>query len=208
MISAKLARMSARERGGLLLAACVVGLLLLDWVVVRPVVRTSGRLAEQIRGVEREIAGYRAVAAERPQREPEFNQASGVLRTAASRSEEIAAIKGQVDELARNAGLTVSSMEHEEPRARPHYDEYIVRIGKFESSGQALLEFLDQVQRTEDMLRVARLSLAPGSAADGGSASGRVKGSMLITKVMLSGGGASNAVAAAAPPSVERAAAP
>lgn len=182
MIAGKLAKLSSRERSVLVLGVIVLALLALDFMVVRPVMRESARLGAEIEKEQSTLRSKLSVGQWKPSVEKDFESVKGLIRKAASQSEEIANMKGEVDDLARKTSLTVASMEHREPRTTEFYDEYIVDIGKFESDRRSFLEFLEELQSSPGMLRVSRMSITPGSAPD------QIRGAVTVTKVMLSDG--------------------
>jgi type II secretory pathway component PulM len=179
MISGRLARLSTRERSWMLIAGVFVVLLCVVLLVVNPVLQELHRLEEEIGRKRVQKAYARSVESWHAGVAQQFSAAAGRLSKAVSPSEDIAEFKGEIDELARKHSLVVSTMEHREPRPFKAYDEYTVAIGKFESSRQALLEFLDDLQKSPGLLRVSNMSLTPGLTGD------QIKGSLLITKVKL-----------------------
>jgi hypothetical protein len=194
MIGARIAKMTGRERGGVLLAIACAAAFVLDLLVVHPILRESKQLGEQISSLEKQLLNCRSVVLTRPHWEKEYAAVGGVLKSAHSQLEEIANMKGEVDELARKTGILVSSMEHKEPRSnKEYYDEYFVELGKFDADRGAFLAFLDELQKSPSLLRVSRLSITPATTAD------RIKGSITISKVMLAvGRTGTNAPSAAA----------
>lgn len=179
MISGRLARLSPRERSGILIAAVVVTLVVVDLLIVNPVLRELDRLSTEIQKEQRALSYARSVQSWHGGVEQQFLSAASKLSKAISASEDIAEFKGEIDELARKHGLLISSMEHREPRSFAAHDEYLVAIGKFESSRRALLDFLVDLQKSPGLLRVSNMSLTPGASED------QVKGSLLVTKLKL-----------------------
>ena len=185
MMGGRLSRMSSREQVGLVLSVAGVILVSVDWLVVRPVLRESRRLAMEIASAETNLRQCRDVQSVKAGVEKEYRTVSRFMRPSTSRAEEIANMKGEIDEMTRRSGVVVAAMEHEEPRLSPVVEEYFVRIGKFDADRRSLLAFLNELQNSASMLRVAQMSLSPGTVPD------QVKGSMLVTKVMLPGGDSS-----------------
>jgi type II secretory pathway component PulM len=182
MIAGKLAKLSSRERNGLVIGVVFLALLGLDWMIVEPVVRQSSRLGEGVAQARKDLRDKLAVRQWKPSVAKDFKDVEGLLRKATSQSEEIANMKGEIDDLAHKTSLTVSSMEHRAPKPTEYYDEYIVDIAKFESDRRGFLDFLDELQNSPSMLRVSTMSITPGTNPD------QIRGSMTITKVMLSDG--------------------
>ena len=108
----------------------------------------------------------------------EYKNIKDFLEKAPSSDEAINDMKGEIDELARRAGVMIDSMKHREPQKLDFYEQYFLEIGKFRSDMKSLLKFLHELQISSGMLRVLKLNLTP----DKGNA---IKGSILITKAML-----------------------
>jgi hypothetical protein len=179
MIGARLAKLSYREKAGIALATLAFFIVLLDHFVVGAVVEASRRFDQDAASELKRLAYSRAVLATEADVRSEYDGISGLLSRSSSPAEAVADLKGEIDEMARRTGLVLAAMEHREPKHAGAYDVYTVEIGKFESDMKSLIRFLYEVQNSAGLLRVSKLSLTPGTAAD------QVKGSVLITKVML-----------------------
>ncbi|MBN2302486.1 MAG: hypothetical protein JXN60_08225, partial [Lentisphaerae bacterium] len=116
--------------------------------------------------------------------EADYRTASGRIGVATRKSEEIDKMKGQIDELAERAGISLDAIDHRPPNEALFYDEYFVEIGKFETDMQNLLKFFESIENlaAPGMMRVSKLNITPSKTK------GAVRGSMVISKLMTSSG--------------------
>lgn len=179
MIFDNLNKLAPREKAGLVVALlCILGVLL-DYLVVSRVVRAIDDVKAEIERESMELEYNVAVLSRKQSVERQYEGVSGILHEAAVAAEAIDRMKGEIDEIARNAGIAIISMEHREPKSSPNYDEYIVEVGKFESTMEQLVRFLHDLHVADGMLRVSQIKV---SADEQG---GPLTGSVLITKVMM-----------------------
>jgi len=95
----------------------------------------------------------------------------------------VLAMKGQIDELSRQSGVNLASWEEGAPGKALSCDEYSVAVREFEARESDLLDFLHELRVSPGLLRVDDLKFSPDKEK------GVIKGSMLITKVMISSPG-------------------
>jgi hypothetical protein len=177
----RLAKLGAREKAGLVLAVFMVLGLLCDRLVVRSVVGRVGELARQI-GISRGEAEYnRRVLERREAVTREYEAALSLVERVDSPAEAIDRMKDQIDKLAEAAGVKLSSWEERAPRAREAggWAEHSVAVRQFDAPMDNLLVFLHRLHSGPGLLRVDELKLAPDKAG------GRMTGSMVITKVVM-----------------------
>ena len=175
----KLDRLGVRERVGLAVAGLCAFVWLLDQFVIH---RIAARFREVDAAIEQEkrdlLYSQRVVDAE-PAVVRQFALLGGAFRTASSPSEAVDAMKSAIDDLARANGLSLVSVEQRKPETGPWYDEYWMDVKKFEAGTENLVKFLHAIWTAPGMLRVTKLSLAPGKEQ------GKIEGSMLITQVFV-----------------------
>jgi len=179
MILGKLQKLRPREKTGLSIAMlCVLGLLA-DRLVIRSVVNRFKLLDDEIEHAEDSLAFNMRVLDREDRISEKYENIRSLLGKTSSPAAAIDNIKGKIDELARQTGVVLVSMEHREPRKSEFYAEYLVEIGKFETEMKGLLRFLHELRKSSGMLTVARLNLSPVKGKN------LVEGSILMTKVML-----------------------
>lgn len=176
----KLEKLAPREKWGLGLAALFLLVLITDRLVVQTVANRFQDLRIEEQNLTDQLAFASQVAAQKPAVQKAYEDVSGVLATARSDAETIDEMKGMLDLLAGESGLLLVSMKHLEPRPAGTLREFIVDIGEFEGSMQAVMTFLHRVSQAPGLLRIARLTVSPAPRSDQ-----PLKGSVLISKVMV-----------------------
>lgn len=184
MISLKFDRLSTREKFGLTLAAVFVFVALMRWVVAAPVLGVIQGMDDKIVELRSKLSVDASYVQQEPTIRAEYQKVKDLLGQTSSDAKAIDEMKGEIDDLARKHKVDVPSMEGREPRKKSYYyTEYFVEISSFESDTKDLLEFLKSVQDAPGMMRVVRLSVGPTRSAT------RVKGMMLLAKIMLHSSG-------------------
>ncbi len=181
----KLDKLGARERWGLGLALVFVLVLMVDRLVV-------GMVAERVSAVEAQTAIdskkldlHHGVLRSKGPIEAVYTRIEGVLTSEMSDSEAIDVIKGEIDDLARETGVDLISMEHRSPEPSPGFTEYVIDIRKLEGSMEGLLSFLHRIWETPGMMRVRKVMIGPGAE------DGRVEGTVVVSKILIPTGAAS-----------------
>lgn len=182
MILERLKKLGTREKLGLLLAAAVMLLLVLDRLLISTVVRQYRELDHQIvvetrnARLNQEAINMEADVYRR------YRQVADLVQRVESPAVGIDAMKGQIDDLAARTGVILISREHRKPEEVPHapnYQHFHVDIREFEATETNLVAFLRMVLEAPGLLRVERMNLLPDRNR------GLVKGSMLVSKVMM-----------------------
>ncbi len=176
MIGAKFDALKPREKVGLLIALCVLFVVIVDRVIVSPLLRHCDDMQASITLAEMELAHQRLVLASGPEIEQSYRAVEDLIGPAGSDTETVDAMKGELDNLARAAGLEIVSMQHRDPEKRVYVQEFIVDIGKFEGSMPALLQFLHDLWNAPGLLRVR--SINAGLSRDGS----KIEGAVRVTK--------------------------
>ena len=179
MISLKLDQLGPRERIGLGIAVFCILALLIDRLVVASLLTRFRELDVQIVEAAGNVAYNRRVMKQRDEVAREYETVKGMLGETSSPAATIDAMKGEIDDLARKAGVVLFSMEHRDPEKEEFYQTFLVEVGNFEADMQSLLGFLHELRNRQGMLRVSRLSVGPKKGTE------LVRGSILITKVMM-----------------------
>jgi len=172
-------KLGVRERMALFVATLCVMALLLDYLVVRPVIGKLDGLNLEIESETAQLAYNMRVLQWRDTILKQYEEVSGLVGTATSSAEEADALAAEVDAMARQTRVELPSMGSLTPRKTDVYEEYLVEVRDFEAGMAALLAFLYESVQRPGLLRVSKLTVTPDRAGD------RLRGSMLITKVML-----------------------
>lgn len=175
----KLDKLGARERVGLALALVCMLVLLVDRLVVGMVAGRVKAVTAQAAAESKELDYNRGVLKTQGPIAAEYARIEARLANALSDAEAIDQIKGRVDDLARAAGVELISMEHRSPLPAEGYTEYVIEIRKFEAPMDRLLDFLHDVWQTPGMMRVRKLTIAPGTD------DATVEGSAIISTILI-----------------------
>jgi len=183
MILDKLEKLRARERVGLAVAALCILALLTDYLVVRPTVRGLKALDMEIEREDQELAYNLRVLRWQDRIRADFERVEGLIGTSAPSAEELDRMTGDIDDLARETGVDLPSLGTLAPKSHEGiYEEYAVEVKTFDADTKGLLGFLHECVLRPGLMRVSKLALEPDATGT------RFKGSMLITKVMLTAG--------------------
>ncbi|MBL7075917.1 MAG: hypothetical protein ISS31_00460 [Kiritimatiellae bacterium] len=175
----KLDKLGPRERWGLGLALVFVLVLLVDRLVVGMVADRVQDIEAQAETDSKELDYNHGVLRSKGPIEAEYARIEAILTSDVSDSEAIDLIKGEIDDLARGAGVELVSMEHRTPTASAGFTEYVIEIRKLEAPMGALLGFLHQVWQEPGMMRVRKVTIGPGADDE------RVQGSVVISKILI-----------------------
>lgn len=172
-------RIAPRERVLLLAMVAICAMLLIDFILIRPIGRRMAKMEAEISLKQERAKEQAVVLASEGAVARDYESVRGVIGVAASPAAAIDEMKGEIDEIARTNGVVLLSMDHREGTRTAACQEFLVEIGKCEAGYQDLLKFLCAIQDSRGLLRVERFSLAPAGTGD------RVKGTILISKAMI-----------------------
>jgi hypothetical protein len=178
VIGERLQKLGSRERVALALAGLCVGVLLLDRLAVAPLFAQLRVFEEGIRQVDGAIRYNRSVLRQAATVAAEYRKVEGLTGKALKPDEVIDRMKARIDELSKQAGLTISSMEQREPRHEKFHDIYQIEIGSFEAKVPRLIQFLCDLEAAPGLLRVTRLNFENATGE-------RVRGSCVITMAVV-----------------------
>ena len=181
MILSKLDKLSNRDKILLAVAVLLLVAALGDNFVVRVVVNELKGLRSSIEAEKKALAYNDTVSLSEDEVIDVFEGLSDKLGRVTTADTDLDIMKGEIDDFARQAGLTLTSMKHREPRKWPHYTEYLVDIGGFEGGEGSLITFLSAVQRSKipGLMRVTHLAVSAGRKER------TIRGSMVLSKVMI-----------------------
>jgi hypothetical protein len=176
----KLDKLAPREKLALVFALVLTICYLMDQFVVRSFARRlkemDGRI-EQARIIRNDNL---FLLTREKELKVEYDGIGNTIARAASPSEAMAGMKGELYDVAKQTGLTINAMDQKESKSSgKSYEEYLVEISKFDAETKNLLSFLYRIDTSPGMTRVLRLNTTPGKTR------GLVTGSMLLTKVIV-----------------------
>jgi hypothetical protein len=188
MISEKLATLGTREKIMLALAGLTVLVVLVDRIAVHYVTEQFRSLEEDIRANEAELSAQRQILKRGGLIAREYVRIQKDVTEMPSAAVAMDRLKGEIDELAVESGVSILAIKHRENRRSSwgFCEECVIDIEKFEAGTKELMTFLHRVFSSRKLLKVERLSLVP--QRDGTVFSG----SMSIAKVVVVGAAAEN----------------
>ena len=172
-------RLGRRERILLLAMFLVFAGAAIDGLLVRPMARRLAVLDAGIQNEESRLAYQDRVLEMRDAVRQRYDAARGLVGVAASPAAAIDELKGEIDDLSRRNNVVLQAMDHREGKTQGVCQEFLVEIGKCEAGFGDMVGFLCALRDSPGLLQVERLTLSPAGSPD------RVKGSLLISKVML-----------------------
>ncbi|MFC1452769.1 hypothetical protein ACFLSJ_05425 [Verrucomicrobiota bacterium] len=173
-----LQKLRVRERVAVAGAAAVLCLLLVQYLVARPIVRAYTRLDEAERVRSADLKYSLGAEGRRPGVVREYDALARFIQSTSTSADSIDEMKRQIEKLADETEVSLLSREPRKPVTADFYREYAIEIGKFEAGMTQLLAFLHGLPNLDGTLRVSELSLSPEKGRN------QVKGSMVITKVL------------------------
>lgn len=176
----KLDKLSFRNRLIIMIAGGVIVFLIVVLVSGYPVIREMDKLAKETLVYEGRIKEAQRLIAIKNQIVNEYKSYETALNKPPSDAEAINIIKEEVDNMAKDAGMTCDSPVHKDPRKPSEFwREYIVEVAKIESKTENVIRFIGKVQSSESIYRIEKLNLMADKASD------LVKGSILVSKIMM-----------------------
>ncbi len=188
-----LAKLSEREKIGLMVAGISLFLWLVNQVVVLGLEKRLNELGRDIEKKENESRYSKCVLQGMSNITKEYEESSVEMPRAplSAKTTIMDELMGQVYDLAVQAGISEPATKHHEPVITKYYVEYAVELNGFQAEMPNLVRFLHLAQTAPGMLRVSLLTLSPGKTKS------QVTGSILLSKiVMLEEGGAEAGVEA------------
>lgn len=178
MILDRFAKLGGKEKAMIGLALLALFVLLVDFVVVRPLVGRISDVEKGVNAVAETLAYHRRVLAREKEVSGAYDGVHNQIGKISSSEEATVAMLGDVDEMAISMGVVLNRREPREPKELMFCEELAVNVGEFECEMSNLLLFLDALHKSPGMLRVTELSISPQKGQTA------LKGSMVITKVM------------------------
>jgi len=178
MILDRMDRLGTREQLGIGLAALALFLLVVDFAVVKPLLKRTATVRAAAAQEARRLAYCRAVVGAAPATRAEYEDVRDLVGRAASPDEAAGQMIGEIDEMAARSGVLLARRRSGEPRKFSYCEEHVMEVTEFSAQISQLLAFLYEIQRSPGMLRVTSLKFAPEKG------SSVLKGSMEITKIV------------------------
>ena len=182
MIGDKLAKLSQRERIGLILAGVCMLMTISYAVVIRPVRNRFDRTNQDIRKASEKLARNESELDKRRQDaiRAAYTNYSHFFVKGSSADEESAEMLREIEKLSGQAGLTLLRSNPRPPVLGNVYRECVVEVD-VEGPMSSCVSFLCGIQQSPQLLRVQKLALAPQSK----DKTSVVKGTLAISRVTV-----------------------
>jgi hypothetical protein len=172
-------RLSKRERIIVYLLLAVISFLLFDRMVLAPIGKRMNTLNSEITSQKKKLTRFIHIVRQEESIIDEYNEYTKQLNQARSDEGETTAFQKSVEGLTKKTNLSVIKMQPSEVEKAGLYKKYAIKVDA-EATAVQLTDFLYQLERDSQLMRVSEFSLSPGR----GSLS-VLKIYMLITKITL-----------------------
>ena len=172
-------RLSKRERIVAYMFFTAVCFLLFDRAILSPVAKRLQALNEEIISQEKKLIGSAHIVQQEETIVREYNEYTKELKQIHSDEAAITVFQKAIEELAKKTNLSIANMQPLEIEKTELYKQYTIKVDA-EATAVQLTDFMHQIERSPQLLRVSEFSLSPGK--DSLSA---LKIYMLITKINL-----------------------
>ncbi len=183
MIAKWFGRLPTKEQVGIGIALVFVVLLLADKFVVQAIVRENNSKDADILILEDRIRHNRKILQLKDSVTEKYEKVSDLIGESPPGQEANESLKGEVDEIATEAGVRLKSMQHLTPDPLDYLTTYYVDVSEYETETLNLLSFVKSVESVPGMLRIQRL------VVEAQEPNTQVKGSVVISKVMAKASG-------------------
>lgn len=173
------AKLSKREKYILYLSVAIIGLVLFDRVVLRPVTNKIKKLNEEIELQEKKLQRYLYILTQEDTITQEHKKYTENVMQASSDEEEKSKLLTAIEELARKSSVSLKNVKPGKTEREGPYNKYTVDI-ETESKIAYLADFMYQLEKSPRLLRVKEFILAPQQRK-----SSTLKARMTITQLLV-----------------------
>lgn len=172
-------RMSAREKAGIAAAALVIFVMFVDRFIVDPMTIRMNQINREIKASEGALNVDTELARQKDAVSSEYKKYSAYVRQAGSDEEEQNKMLGEIEELARKAGVSIASMKSIAPKTVDFHKRYEAEL-EVEGGMEQVVSFLYLLNSSPQLLRTERMNLNPKDKD-----SEIVKSKINVTKVVM-----------------------
>jgi hypothetical protein len=165
----------------LILGAVLLAFFMGSAIVLGPVRNRTRQLDESIIAQEKKAARNLRVLSEASKQAAirEYEKFGGIILMRASTAEENAAMLTEIERLAADGKVVVSSTKPHEPKIDKDFEEYQVEL-EIEAGMPQLVSFVYGIENSTQLLRIEKLTLY----VKGDGAGDVLRGSLLVSKVV------------------------
>jgi hypothetical protein len=173
------AKMSAREKAGIAVAAIVVLVVFVDRFIVNPMSARMHRLNREIKASENDLRLDTGLAGQKDAVSAEYGKYSAYVRKSGSDEEEQTKMLSEIEELERKSGVSPANMKSLAPKTVDFWKKYEVEL-EVEGEMEQVVNFLYLLNSSPQLLRSEKVTLSP---RDRDSTAVRAK--LNVTKVVM-----------------------
>ena len=172
-------KLSKRERMIIYFLLVAFGAFLFDKTVLQPVAGRLSALNQEIGEKEKKLIRALHVLQQEEHIIDEHDKHTARLMQEASDEETITAFQSSVEQIAKKTNLNIMNMQPMNVNISEDYKKYSVRV-EAEATMVYLADFIFQLERDPQLLRISEINLSPGRRA-----ASFIRINMLITKITL-----------------------
>lgn len=148
--------MAKKEKIGLVAAALIVGLTLLDRLIVDPINKRIQQIEREIRQDEKQLSlGLRNLS-QKDTILSEYDKYSQYFKSFGSEEETTAAMLSEIETLAKKSNMNLSDLKPQTSKDKGFYREYSVDV-EAEGAMDSLVSFLYKLNSSPQLLRAEKL---------------------------------------------------
>lgn len=173
-------RLSKTERMGVIAAAIVVTLVLIDRLVITPIGDKIQRIDQEIKLSEKKLSRGLRNMNNKDLIESEYKKYKNyVKRTSASDEEDVANTLDEIETLARKCAVSLASIKPQSTKEVDFYKIYSIEI-EVEGGMPQIMTFLYDLNNSKHLLRTVKLRIGLRERE-----SSVVRASLLVTRISM-----------------------
>jgi Tfp pilus assembly protein PilO len=173
-------KLSKKERVGILAALAVIMVVLVDKLVISPVGDKVQRINQEIKFSEKKLSRDLRNINNKDAIESEYRKYKNyVKKSSASDEEDVANILGEIEGLARSAGVNLVDIKPQATKQADFYKEYAIAV-EVEGTMEQVITFLHNLNSSTQLLRAVKLRIGLKDKE-----SSLIKASLLVTKISV-----------------------
>ena len=150
-------KLSQRERY-LLYATILVGVILVSWLLLLPLVRSCRSLGDQRLALQQQLEQYEATVARKPLWQQEYEALRGNLGERTEQYEQMSEVLQKIEEVAKASGVNLTTRSGLSPKDRGVFVEFPASC-RLEATTESLVRFLFALRTGSGFVSVQKLDI-------------------------------------------------
>ncbi len=172
-------RLNKREKIIFAAAAGVVGMLVLDQLIVRPIVQTFYSLHQEGSSLEASVKKSVRLLAQKERMMKEIKQYTAYVATTKSSEEDSVALLKHIEELASQSSVNLLYVKPAPSKAQEQIKKYYMNL-ECEGQMEQLIQFFYEIEHSKLLLKIEKYALQP--TAKGSTV---IKGAATISRALI-----------------------